>query len=125
MLLYKEMQLVSPTGPVFVPGVAGERLQAKTVERHVRTQTLLECSCCHTFSADVLLPVHGTDQDERMCRGKHKHECQRQSTVFFVVVFTNYSDGQRITKLVFPHDLLIFDSRNTACNVSTPWSQGG
>lgn len=38
LLLYKEMQLVSPTGPVFVPGVAGERLQAKTVERHVRTQ---------------------------------------------------------------------------------------
>lgn len=32
------MRRVSPTGPVFVPGVAGERLQAKVVERHVRTQ---------------------------------------------------------------------------------------
>lgn len=26
---------ISLTGPVFVPGVAGEWLQAKTVERHV------------------------------------------------------------------------------------------
>lgn len=32
------MFAVSLTGPVFVPGVAGEWLEAKTVERHVRAE---------------------------------------------------------------------------------------
>lgn len=29
---------ISPTGPIFVPGMAGQRLQSKTVQRHVWTE---------------------------------------------------------------------------------------
>lgn len=125
VLLYKEMQPVSPTCPVFVPGVAGERLQAKTVERHVRTQAreiagmrLLSQLLCRCAAA---CPRKRSGQENVWRKtqtwvSKTKHS--------FFVVFTNDSDG-RIIKLVFPHNLLIFESRNIACNVFTPWSQGG
>ena len=51
------MYAVSPTGPVFVPGVAGDRLQAKTVERHVWT----EAEEAAGMSGDVQLQVPGWD----------------------------------------------------------------
>jgi len=61
------MYAVSHTGPVFVPGMAGERLKAKTVQRHVWAATWEAAGmwCCDGWFADVLLQAPGSNQGRK------------------------------------------------------------